>query len=206
MLVTHAIEELENLHHTRDALVAFHGTSRTFAADIESIGWPTDRPPFDYDDLAFIMELSRRFPRVCFVENSPGLDLNFEKLRRDHAVGVSLTPQVWRASLYSRMPGGETLHYLVARCYDLLKQDSELSRKESARVTLTLKRYKRRAAFTGSVVYAVRLDDSLMEDETRSRLREIAHKQELFPHLRIHTPLVYGNPDNQKYRSRKNCG
>jgi hypothetical protein len=34
-------------------------------------------------------------------------------------------------------------------------------------------------------VYAVRLDDSLMEDETRSRLREIAHKQELYPHLPI---------------------
>ncbi len=66
MLVTHAIEELERLHHTGDPLVAFHGTSRTFAADIEAIGWVADRPHFAFDDLAFIMELSRRFPRVRF--------------------------------------------------------------------------------------------------------------------------------------------
>lgn len=87
------------------------------------------------------------------------------------------------------MPGGETVRNLVARCRDLLKRDSELSREESARVTLTLKRYKWRAAFTGSVVYAVRLDDSLMQDETRSRLWEIAQKEEHLTHLRALTPL-----------------
>ena len=129
---------------------------------------------------------------VCvFVENSPGLDLNFEKLRRDHTLGVCLTPQAWRAFLYSEMPGGETLHNLVARCRDLLDGYSDLSREECARVTLTMKRYQRRTAFTGRVVYALRLDDSLMEDETRSHLRKIVYKQELFPHLRIYTPLSF---------------
>ena len=111
--------DFENLN------LVYHGTSSCFTNLIEEMGWVMHSPPYNFDDVEYIIEQTRirgyktngMGMLIAFTTKADATQSNEGNLRLKYP---SFSQNYWTARAYSNNRGGETIHYILLAVEEFL--------------------------------------------------------------------------------------
>lgn len=156
-----AREDFENLN------LVYHGTRSCFSNLIQDNGWVMHSPPYNFDDVEYIIEQTRIKGYkingvgmlIAFTTKTDAIQSNERNLRLKYP---SFSQNYWTARAYSNYRGGETVHNILLAVEEFLynyKKFSEIIEKEIIdRFDEIKNKYRNIIGDSYPVVYVIEID------------------------------------------------
>jgi len=140
--------------------ILYHGTWSCFCSKIESKGWRIDDPPYDFNEIFLILEISEDLylKGETFYRTLKNYTSALGKRGQNIKKFPSYTRHYWLARNYASYKGGEAIYHLLESCKVLLKQKN-ISEKNLTQIRDIRDKYDHLTQEGYGVVYVIEIED-----------------------------------------------